>query len=80
VTPKSLTDDDRPADTRLSTLIDHARLSSGAEFSIEQRNRARADPVFSTIAGAIERGLRTLDPRSPDVAVLKRLRDELRSR
>jgi hypothetical protein len=80
VAPKSLTDDGRPPDTRLSTLIDQARLSTGAEASLEQRNRARADPVFSTIAGAIERGLRTLDPRSSDAAVLERLRDELRSR
>ena len=78
--PKSLTDISRSADTRLSTLIDKARFSRDAETYLEQRDRDRADRVFSEISRAVDRGLKTLDPRSPDVAVLKRLRRELRSR
>ena len=72
--PKSL------MDTRLSTLIEKARSSREAEPLPEQGDSVRADAVFSDIAGAIERGLRTLDPRSQEVALLERLRDELRSR
>ena len=78
--PKSLTDIGRSADMRLSTLIDKARFSRDAESYLEERDRNRADRVFLEISSAVERGLTTLDPRSPDVAVLKRLRSELRSR
>ena len=67
-------------DTRLSTLIEKARFSRDAEPFPEQRDRARANAVFSDIDNAIDRGLRTLDPRSREVALLERLRDELRSR
>ena len=78
--PKSPTDNGQSADTKLSTLIENARFSREAESLPDQSNRARADPVFSEIADAIERGLKTLDSRSRDTAVLKRLRRELRSR
>ena len=77
--PNSLTDTAQSADTRLSTSIERARASRDAESYLEQRDRACADRVFSDIARAIDRGLTTLDPRSPDVALLERLRDELRS-
>ena len=84
--PKSPTDHARSADTKLSTLIEQARFTREAEpwpnqsDRLDQSDRARADPVFSEIADAIERGLKTLDSRSRDMAVLKRLRRELRSR
>lgn len=76
---KSLTDDGRLADTKLSALIEKARFSPEAE-SPDRSDRTRADAVFSEIADAIERGLTTLDPGSRDSAVLKRLRRELGSR
>ena len=72
--PKSL------MDTRLSTLIEKARSSRDAEPLPEQSDSVRANAVFSDVVGAIERGLRTLDPRSREAALLERLRDELRSR
>ena len=84
--PKSPTDNGRSTDTKLSTLIEEARFSREAEPSpdqsdrLDQSDRAHAEPVFSEIADAIERGLKTLDSRSRDMAVLKRLRRELRSR
>jgi len=86
VAPKSPTDNGRSADTKLSTLIEKARFAREAESSpdqsdrLDQSDRARADPVFSEIAAAIDRGLKTLDSRSRDMAVLERLRRELRSR
>jgi hypothetical protein len=87
VAPKSPTDNGRSTDTRLSALIERARFSPDPESSLhqsdrvlDQSDRARADPVFSDITDAVERGLRTLDPRSRDIAILKRLRRELKSR
>jgi hypothetical protein len=77
--PKSPTDADQP-DTRLCSLIAEARRARGQGSSSEQRDRALADREFSQIADAIEHGLRTVDPRSADAAVLERLRDAVRGR
>ena len=76
--PSSLTGADTSQDRRLSTLIDEARLAGTFASSIKERERAHADRVFSDISAAVERGLRTLDPRSPEAGVLERLRDGLK--
>ena len=76
--PTSPTDADQPG-TRLHTLIDEARSRDRKSYQ-ERRDRALADRAFSHIADAIERGLRTIDPRSADAAVLERLRDTVRRR
>jgi hypothetical protein len=65
--------------TRLHTLIDEARCRDSKSY-LEWRDRALADRAFSHIAEAIERGLRTIDPRSTDAAVLQRLHDTVRRR
>ena len=77
--PTSPTDADQP-DTRLSTLIDEARQARDRRDYAKRRDRARAEREFSHIADAIERGLRAVDPRSADAAVLQRLRDAVRNR
>jgi len=78
--PSSLTEADTSQDRRLSTLIEEARLAGASATSVEQRERAHADRVFSDISAAVERGLRKLDPRSPEAGVLERLRDGLKWR
>ena len=78
--PNSLREISRAADTRLSTLIDKARFSRDTDSYLKEHDRARADRVFAEISSAVERGLKTVDPRSPDVEVLERLRSELKSR
>lgn len=77
--PNSPTDEDQPG-TRLSNLIDAARHSGDRRGYLERRDRALADREFTRIADAIEHGLRTVDPRSEDAAVLERLRDAVRRR
>jgi hypothetical protein len=78
--PNSLTEAEAPPDRRLSTLIDQARCSRDAASSVREPGRAEADRVFSDIAAAVERGLRTLDPGSADAGFLDRLRDTLKRR
>lgn len=78
--PQSLADTGEKTDTRLSTLIAKARMSPGSESYRDERDRAQADRVFSDIASAIERGQRSLDPRSADARVLQHLLDGLRGR
>ena len=77
--PSSLTEADTSQDRRLSSLIEEARLAGTSATSVE-RERARADRVLSDISAAVERGLRKLDPRSPEAGVLERLRDGLKWR
>ena len=60
-------------------LIDEARSRDPKSY-LEWRDRALADRAFSRVADAIERGLRTIDPRSADAVVLERLRDAVRRR
>jgi len=78
--PKSLTEADTPPDRRLRTLIEEARLAGASASSVKHLDRAQADREFSHIAAAIERGLKAVDARSADAAVLKRLRDAVRNR
>jgi hypothetical protein len=77
--PTSLTDARSRVDTRLSTWIAKARSWTDTEYRA-QRDRAQSDQAFSDVAGAIERGLRAVDPRSPDAELLNRLRDAVRGR
>ncbi len=78
--PTSLREVRERVDTRLSTWISKARSAPDAESYRDQRDRAQADRAFSDIAGAIERGLETVDPRSPDAQLLRQLLDAVRWR
>jgi hypothetical protein len=77
--PTSLTDVRERSDTRLSTWIAKARSRPDAVYRA-QRERAEADGAFSDVAGAIERGLGTVDPRSADAQLLNELLDAVRGR
>ncbi|MEO8686614.1 MAG: hypothetical protein ABI611_00155 [Solirubrobacteraceae bacterium] len=61
-------------------MIDEARSSRDSESYLRQRDHAKANRLFSDIAAAVERGLRTLDPGSADAAVLEEVDNALKSR
>jgi hypothetical protein len=79
IAPITPTHEDQPG-TRLSSLIDAARVSGDRNGYVERRDRALANGAFTRIAAAIEHGLRTVDPRSEDAAILQRMRDAVRRR